>query len=488
MALKTSIESQNVVADYFLVFNNEIRRFLDPLWCKSQLSSSYVHVNSKVKWLSMGVTERESADFSDVENNDDEEEEEEEEFGKVEGNYQGVFWSCEEKEVFFHYLSRASIHGLENWAHFLPRKSKFEIMAYYEVLRRNLEELKGLNSKRHGGILTKMEFPIAYEMDEFFVALEEDVGQQVDKELQQEQQRAAEENAGSDLPDQLIDLENWSKRWNPIYSKTGVEELQPAPKTALPFSSESLLFLEKCVELQLRRILLYTVLPNLDRKHVPRSNLLKDKPFRHSKHPEEPDELVVTGEFQSAFPHVVSEEDVWKGLATMRQEGLAAPSLAESVLTTLRKFKLKHKEGRIFKTHRTAMGVVPRILAHAEAVHDLENSRKEQKLKEEPHPEIFAHIHQKLFQLNSKRKDEQSFIPEDKFDQINNPLEQKLCDLELFKLEQHDIHLSKQYQHALLVFMQGKNKPTQPLALNVCDDRLDEATIPEAIQHEFQYE
>ncbi|CEP61406.1 Rrn5p LALA0_S03e02146g [Lachancea lanzarotensis] len=486
MAPKTSIEAHNVISDYFLVFNNELRRFLDPLWCRSQLSSSYLHVNSQAKWLNMGVLESaERVDFSDGEEENEEEEEEENEEDR-EGNYQGVFWSCEEKEVFFHHLSRSSIHRLDDWAQFLPQKSKFEIMAYHEVLRRNLQELKNLDTKRHGAILTKMDFPIAYEMDEFFVALEENIANAVDEE------QAAEYESSESSFDGIINFENWSKRWNPIYSKTGIEELQPASRTALPFSQESQDFLEKCIALQLRKILLYTVLPNLDRKHVSRRNLLKGKPFRVSERPEEPDEVVVIGESKSNLPHVVTEEDVWKGLATMRQEGLAAPSLAESVLSTLKKFKLKHKEGRIFKTHRTAMGVVPRILAHAQAVHDLENSRKEESesdnAQEDSQTEPFAHIHQKLFQLNGKRKDDQSFIVQDKFDQINNPFEKKLCDLETLKLERHDIHLSQQYQHALLAFLQGEDAPIQPLKLEDSDAHLNEEGIPETIQREFQYE
>ncbi|SCV00714.1 LAME_0G11540g1_1 [Lachancea meyersii CBS 8951] len=519
MVQKASIEARNVVADYFTVFNNEIRRFLDPLWCKSELSSSYIHINSTVKWINMGNTE-DIVNESDSDSSDDE--------GRVEGNYCGVFWSPEEKEIFFHFLSRASIHRLDEWAVFLPQKSKFEIEAYHAVLSRNLKELKKLDSKRHGGILAKKELPIAYQMDECFVELEEQISRNADEELAttetveteavlsdehvQMTQMEVHDREEANSCEGLIGLENWSKRWRPVYSKTGIKELQPASKIALPFSESSLKFSEKCVESHLRKILWYSILPNLERKHVPRSCLLNEETLFHSSdHPEEEDEVLVKGEFKSPFPHVVTEEDVWKGLAAMRQEGLAAPTLAETVLSTLKKYKLKHKEGRIFKTSRLAMGVVPRILAHTEAAQELESfARKRYSPSmngEDRNAGIstgfmtsygghrkgqkngpFDHIHQKLFQMNGKKRDAETFIEGDSFDVINNPLEQTLCDLETEKLEEHDTYNSQQYQHALLKLLQGGDKCMETFKLDPPRTEFDTETIPESIQREFQYE
>ena len=45
-----SVESHNILTDYFNVFNNELSTFMEPLGRNSELEGSYIHVNSRVRW------------------------------------------------------------------------------------------------------------------------------------------------------------------------------------------------------------------------------------------------------------------------------------------------------------------------------------------------------------------------------------------------------------------------------------------------------
>ncbi|SCU94014.1 LADA_0G06040g1_1 [Lachancea dasiensis] len=499
MVNRAAIAAQDIVSDYFLVFNNELHRFLDPLWTKSQLSSSHVHTTSRAKWIDFTESARRFQESSDSEvsldEDDDGEDDDEVEMG--EGCYAGAFWTSEEKEVFFYHLSRSSIHRVDEWAFFLPHKSKFEILTYFKVLRANLHELKSLDSKRHGGILPKAAFPIAYEMDEFFVELEEKLSAEADQILRHCEEEMAEASAASSKndEDELIDIEKWRKRWSPMYSKTHISELRPASKVALEFSKGSLDEAVACVKSYLRRLLWFTVLPNLETKHIPKRDLTSDETLTQATQCESDDEFVVECNSKSIFPHVVTKDDVLRGLASMRQEQLMAPTLAETVLWTLKKFKLKTEEGRLFKTSQVAMGVVPRILAHAEASHNLElivgssGHGHVQNMPVDREADEFRHIHQKLYVLNGKKRSRDAFMEDDELDTIDNPLEELLCDLETRQLEELDVHASRLYQHTLLMFLEGEPVTTsEGYYLSSPQVPMDISTIPESVQREFQYE
>ncbi|ODV63256.1 Rrn5p ASCRUDRAFT_93757 [Ascoidea rubescens DSM 1968] len=84
----------------------------------------------------------------------------------------GTLWSPEEKEIFFHYLSRYSIHNLDMIKTHLPNKSESEIICYYTLLKNNLKMYKSRKTvfKR---LIKYNEMPIAYEMSEAFIDLEE---------------------------------------------------------------------------------------------------------------------------------------------------------------------------------------------------------------------------------------------------------------------------------------------------------------------------
>lgn len=122
---------------------------------------------------------------------------------RVRADYSGVrgtFWNAQEKEVFFTWLARVSIHRAELIVEQLPNKSLVEVLNYYHVLRRDLLRLKRkvgpartqhhkvtirMNShqqpfihtytvlKTHDQLVSMKDLPIAYEMSPRFIAMEE---------------------------------------------------------------------------------------------------------------------------------------------------------------------------------------------------------------------------------------------------------------------------------------------------------------------------
>ena len=456
---------------------------MEPLGRNSELEGSYIHVNSRVRWARGDSDLDEEDDYMTDEGECQDEEDDE----------LGVYWSIEEKELFFHYLSRSSIHRLEEWCVHIPSKSRYEILAYYEVLQANLLSLKRLDSKSHGRILTKGEFPIAYEMDEFFVELEETMSARADEKLRilEEESFNALDPANNDC---MIDFGNWEKRWNPIYSRLGVEEFQPASREALPISAHAMEALNQLVEKYLRRLLWFTVLPRLDQKFLANGDIQDGIVSIKSDIHDEDDEFIICTKGDDKLPHVVKRDDVLNGLTLMRQENLAAPALAETVLDTLRKFELNYEEGRLFRSTEIATGMVPRILAHARLDRETELYAKGTLGTPVVHTpnrsdDAFVHIHKKLFKLNGKKTSSESFIEDDQFDSIDNPLEQELCELEADTLDQQDLYESRIYQHALLTYLQGEKAPQLQLNVQRPDSNpARETIIPHSLLREFQYE
>ncbi|CUS24080.1 LAQU0S13e02828g1_1 [Lachancea quebecensis] len=486
------VEGHNVLADYFAVFNNELKVFMDPLSKSSELSGSFVHTKSRVKWVD---AEDANGDKSQRLLIDEDESSSEEEDGEIENREMGVFWSAEEKELFFHHLSRSSIHRLEEWHNYLPEKSKFEIIAYYRVLQNNLTKLKLLDSKRHGRILAKADLPIAYEMDEFFVDMEEEMSFKAEQKLRILQEPPTVVSDTDDTDEStIINLKNWEKRWGPVYSRHGIEEYQPACRQALPLSKQSLTHIEECARGYLRRLLWFTVLSQLEKQHVPLSFLKDDVNSSAAEQEMEDDsDVVVNSKGKANFPYVITREEVLKGLTVMRQEGFAAPTLAEAVLSTLQKFNIQHKEGRLFRSTEVASGVIPRILEHAETARDLELygcvASDEHIVCDTVGEDLFPHIHKKLFNLNGRRADSKPFVDCDRFDTINNPLEQELCDEEARNLDAHDMYRSRMYQHAMLGFLQGENAPLKRVAVQEPDlEPPQKSRIPRWLHREFQFE
>ncbi|GMM34018.1 hypothetical protein DASC09_013430 [Saccharomycopsis crataegensis] len=93
----------------------------------------------------------------------------------------GTLWTHEEKECFFTGLSRFSIYDLASIKSLLPNKSEIQILNYYNILKKQLLVMKH-NRRSYKKILSYKQLPIAHEMDEFFIEMEEAQAYFVNKE------------------------------------------------------------------------------------------------------------------------------------------------------------------------------------------------------------------------------------------------------------------------------------------------------------------
>ncbi|KAI5970217.1 hypothetical protein CANMA_000829 [Candida margitis] len=100
-----------------------------------------------------------------------------------ESKYPGQFWSGAEKELFFTLLARYSIHQLDMISLSMC-KSELEITTYYNLLKRELENLKKKEGVRRGYVtglkecnsrlVQYGEIPAAYEMSKYFIKYEDE--------------------------------------------------------------------------------------------------------------------------------------------------------------------------------------------------------------------------------------------------------------------------------------------------------------------------
>lgn len=476
--MSNSHNKGDLVANYFDVFNQEVRQFLDPHAHRDyDIRGSRIHIDSRVKWLQEKDKVRESEGDIDYESAEDEEIEVEK---KINDCALGTYWTASEKRMFFHCLSRYSIHRLEEWRGRLMNKSKFEILVYYEVLKKNLDCLKKSDMKNFGGILSRMEVPIAYEMDEFFISFEESMCGKVRTEMD-----TAPIDVNQD--EYLISLKNWNKRWLPIYSKTAIEELSPVCKEPLPVSKECLNFLTECCRVYTKKLLWYAVLSDIERASVSR-DIFSNKEKSASS---DSDDLVITNnQSHSSFPHIVTKESIFKALGLLKQEGYKAPTLGETILQTLEKFQLKHQEnGKLFKNQKVAMSLVPSFLQNATISSTFLNTPK-RTMKENSKDSPDFLIARKLYKLNGgnghkrRRMSPEElldrFAEDDEMDRIDNPLELQLCDWETQFMDDTDTHKSLAYQHALLLYFSGEPQTdyTIPHPTSTETNPIQECPIP----------
>lgn len=476
-------DGYDLLADYFDVFNEEVRQFFDPYASNDgSMKGSRVHTESKVRWLQDNTREHEREDndsdieFDDMPDSDDESnyetaEEYEEEINKNdEIEPLGTFWSSSEKTMFFHCLSRYSIHRLAEWRDRLPAKSSFEIMVYYRVLRDNLDSLKNSDMKRFGGILSRVDLPIAYEMDEFFVEFEERMSAgiriETDKQLTEEE---------DDL--QLICVKNWERRWLPIYSRSAIEELSPMCKEPLPFSHEALSFLTKCCEDYTKKVLTSALLNDLEKVSVPAAMFRQDGD--EDVDPPSDDLVITQDKSKDIFPHVVNKESIANAVKLLKQEGLSTPTLGETVLRTLEKFQLKHQEtGKLFKNKHVTMSLVPSLLSNF-PISNITTHCDQADSNRDFQPDLT--IARKLYKLNGgppprkKRRlvEGQRFLEDDPLDRMDNPLEFDLCDWETQLIDDVDARRSRVYQHTLLAYYSRETTP-----LDLAEPSTDPANAP----------
>ncbi|CDH16321.1 uncharacterized protein ZBAI_08109 [Zygosaccharomyces bailii ISA1307] len=446
---------RDLVADYFEVFNNEVREFLEPSTDR-ELRGSHIHADSKIKWLEEpeefqaagseranvtdGLGSASNSDtFSSSSESDSRYVTAEESAGEGEEDIRsqnyvlGSHWNASEKSTFFHCLSRYSIHRLDEWHGGLPYKSKFEILVYYQVLQYNLKEMQRYNMI--GGLLSFEEFPIAYEMDEFYVQFEEFMSRQV---------RIEYEQPATDTEESLISLTNWNKRWQAIYCKAGIEELAPLCSEPLPHSEETIQFLTGCVKAYTKRLLWYAVVSELDKLSISKQLLFKDEEMIQ-------DDDMVLNAGDAQLPHVVTPNSIYRALGILKQEGFSSPTLPETVLQTLEKFEVEPKpKGKLFKNRQVTMSLLPTLIQHSNLSLTAVGCKQESL---SCNAEL-AQVHKKLHTIHQgrKRKIEETFVQDDPLNCIDNPLEFELCDWENEFMDAGDRKKSLLHQHRLMAY------------------------------------
>lgn len=199
----------------------------------------------------------------------------------------GTLWTANEKDIFFRCLARFTIHRVSEFLEHLPRKSEGEIIAYYELLKRELEyhkvkETHSVQLREKGstapflrhkydivtvpGGIDYFDIPTACEVSDEWVEYEEeqsihiaDRQQRLDTDRGKAQARHMKLYFGSnkdistneELP--LLNVEtayNVSKiyRGNQI---TMIQEKKSAPRLIF----ESAIFFEEIIRLTTRRII-----------------------------------------------------------------------------------------------------------------------------------------------------------------------------------------------------------------------------------------
>lgn len=199
----------------------------------------------------------------------------------------GTYWTADEKEIFFSCLARFTIHRVEDFLDHLPSKSMGEILAYYELLKRELRNQQICETHsvhiiedqqdptrllRHeydimtipGGI-DQRNIPIAYEMSDEWVEYEEeqsihiadrqgrldvDRGKRESKAMK-DYTKKLEDELGENFP--LVDVNNAFKvskiyRGNQI---TMVQDRKPTPRLLFP----SLVYFEEIASLTIKKII-----------------------------------------------------------------------------------------------------------------------------------------------------------------------------------------------------------------------------------------
>ncbi|CCH58206.1 hypothetical protein TBLA_0A04100 [Henningerozyma blattae CBS 6284] len=500
----------DAIENYVDNFNNEVTNFFEGhTRVRPKLTSSYVHTRSLTKRLASRLKER-PISFSDDEldvisdSNEDLQDSSLEENLRNDSMYftkdnskadkypfaiMGTQWTPSEKRIFFHCLSRYSIHQLEVWAPLIKTKSKYEILLYYKVLKHNLRKLKDSYMKKFGGILKRIDLPIAYEMSEDFIELEE----LIDKIRRQNDQlkttntliQKSVSGSNNDVTS-LISFDNWNKRWKPLYSRSTIEEIAPLSKTSLPFSISASEYLIECCKDYTRKIIVQSVLQQIN------SMTFKQELNGIDQDSEKSDDFeayTTNPEKDHAQPFNITKEDIYDAINTFKLNGEIFPTIGESVLNTISKFQIKYKKGgKLFRTKEILNTLIPpfmyetmiseptpeNILAKPFIPNvDLESPRyavalslkrlyyKSSKSKRRK-LNLLINSSQSLSTADSTSEDftqlindapNERFILDDILDRIDNPLEFTLCDWETDLMEHQDKVKSREYENALLSYI-----------------------------------
>lgn len=360
---------------YYEWYLNEASQFFDPFACNKDFRKSSIHKNSRCIYLQrIDQSQSFSARYSsEEESSDDNSSDEDEKPGRTRTeNYElGSIWNRKEKQLFFHHLSRHSIHSLDSWCERIPTKSKLEILMYHDVLKENLKLLKNLNTRKHGGILTYKHLPIAYEMNEEWIALEEELSSE-----------PIQDNSTADLEqppeDGLISWENWYKRWSPVYSRHRLMEYYPSSRQPNIFGKDAKQLLERLAKSYTCKLLREVIIPVLDKKSVPKSSLQNYKILKTSRLrklrsncstldiSDNKDIAIATS--NAEFPHVITEQEVINALIRLRlyRRHKHCLTYPESIVESINKFNLNVQDGKLFKNKNIIKHLqVPLLLNNA---------------------------------------------------------------------------------------------------------------------------
>ncbi|AMD18995.1 HBR094Wp [Eremothecium sinecaudum] len=464
----TSVKRRNCIAleRYCELFNRETARFFDPLCDSQDLQDSYIHVDSKVKYLEEDSQQSIVSEGESIGSDTDDEQEWD---NGIENLDLGTLWTAREKTVFFHFLARNSIHNLDQWHSQLPRKSKYEITVYYRVLKANLDNLKHMKTKKRGGILTKRDLPIAYEMQPSFIELEECYSELIRSETEDVVKFETEHELKS-MEEGVVNWDNWYKRWDLFYARHQIPEYQPASREPSLFSRSSECYAEEIVRRYVKKLLCAAILPVLDRKHVPKESLRIPQDFReevaHRTHAERTRTPLVesyihsdTGEIEVRtgnleFPHLVTTTDIWRGMIVLRKAGHPAPTLPETVVHSLAKFQVNHEEGKLFKNKNIPNALIVPLLQHKTTPYHAPVGISTPTNKNSLVLESRLHGLVKTQQKSAGGfLSTDTFISDDPYSALDNPVYEQLVLWDDAVTDSLDLRASFHYQHALLMHM-----------------------------------
>ena len=308
--------------------------------------------------------------------------------------------------------------------------------------------------------------PFAYERGEFFVDFEEKMSASVTNEFDPAMSKHQD--------DPLLSLDNWNRRWSPLYSRTNIQELLPICKVPLEFSQDAYDYLVECCKAYTKKLVWTSVLSGIEKRSVPNP---------HHEGDNNSDLVVAFDDSRGNgyYPHVIKKDSIQRAIQSLKQEGHAAPTFGETILRSLHKFELDYEEnGKLFKTKNIAASMVPTLIHNAMSL----NLRTPEPLPTTPPamnvPE--TSIAYELFKMHEetnkrsggqddndeqqrpKRACAQPFVEDDALDRINNPLELLLCHWEAELMEAADTGRSQRYQTALLAYFALAGRAARPLA------------------------
>lgn len=387
------IDIYDVTTQYIKWYNREVNQIFNDIERVSpRLHSSNVHAGSMYR----GGADEEDDEVVEI----------------------GTHWSSVEKRKFFRYLSRYSIHRLDEWyVLFNGSKSKQEVLLYYEVLKKNLVLLKEKNAD---GLVRFEEYPIAYEVDDNFIEFEEHMSQRL-----VERDNLAyfcEDGPTTDAHDELINVDRWNSRWRVLYGKSKVasevdttrpdrindeaeyrdqyelnqdvvefkgrryviSQYEPVeavpisntdrskvkiPKMALRMSQPAMEYIGQCVRDHIRELLYKCVLPNINDRSIHGSKVkrlykitkgtnLKKLVSRRYKSVKlgvegghNNDMIIRHRADKMPYPHIVTADEIYNGIALMRREGLYVKNRSVGVVDTLNKFEIEYGDAaRVFQS------------------------------------------------------------------------------------------------------------------------------------------